>query len=758
VNNSWTIEQRDFDSIHNLKHMESLFTLGNGYLGLRGDLYQKDKVGQRGTFINGFYESGPIKYGEKAYGYAENWQTIIPLPEGKEIYIAINGKEILTEKGTFREQKRIQNLRESYNLWTFLWIDEDGLAYKGSVKSIVPFDHHGAAIFIWKLTLPDDNMNINIKSRLIYENAIDHEVDDPRLPEHFNGATLTISKDQIDDELSLLSVETSGSGLVMHCAMDHSYEGFSSEERNLIESDRELTEEFTGRADKEIIFIKTLVYSYDEQKKSEVVKDKVKEEILTIREKGIESILEKQKEFMRKFWDSSDVEISGNDEVQLSLRYNLFQLLQSVGRDGKRSIAAKGLSGSGYEGHYFWDAETYVLPFFVYTNPAIARSMLKYRISILDKAEARATLLGHKGILFPWRTINGEESSAYFPAGTAQYHINSDIALGLSRYLDISRDKSILQEGGAELLAGTARFWCDFGSMIEGKGFCFNCVTGPDEYTAMVDNNFYTNITAKENLKAAAKWCKEIVGSDEIENWEKLADEIYLPEKSAGVTPQDDSFLEREPWDFASTENSDYPLLLHYHPMSIYRKQVLKQADVVMAQALFRNILSPEQMKRNFDFYEQLTTGDSSLSACAQGINASWLGYDDLAWEYFNETLHTDRKDLHKNVFHGLHTASMGGSYLILIYAFLGLENIDGTLKFRPSLTEKLKKLKLKITVGNSQLEINLDRNNILYKANNSNIEFYHCDEIIKLKVDESASRSVTNPEKIDFSLFRPRK
>ena len=753
---TWTIEQSGFAEEALNIHMESLFTLGNGYLGIRGDSQLSDFVFQKGTYINGFYESGPITYGEKAYGYAERWQTIIPLPEAKDLMIFIDGVELFTEKGKFEKRSRILNLKESHSLWELVWIDENGQKYKGTVKTIVPFGSRGAMICKWDITLPLEGSDIVIKSPLIYESEGAGDRDDPRLPEHFDGSTLKLKTKKLPDKRHLLSMETEGSRLYMSCSMDHRHSGLHEAKTSIRESEAGLLETVTAQAEKKISIIKTVSYSYGAKIKNDEVDHLVLKELDMLKKDSFDDVEINQKDYMVNFWYRSDVKIKGDDEAQLSLRYNLFQLLQSTGRDGKRSIAAKGLSGSGYEGHYFWDAETYVLPYFIYTNPAIARSMLSYRISIVNAAKKRAEHLGHQGILFPWRTINGEESSAYFPAGTAQFHINSDIALGLVRYLEVTGDVSILAEGGDQILAGTARFWADLGTSVSGRGFCFNTVTGPDEYTALVDNNYYTNLSAKKNLSAASQWLKGIAADDELDEWKNKSDDVYLP-PIGSVTPQDDSFLNKEPWDFLSTPDDKYPLLLNFHPLNIYRKKVLKQADVIMAQTLFPSELPLEQIKLNFDYYEQLTTRDSSLSACAQGINAFWIGYDDLAWEYFQETLHTDRKDLHGNVSHGLHTASMGGSYLMVVKGFLGLENIHGTVGFNPRLPEQLNNLSLKISVGKKLLQIDMSQSLIQYKSLNSDLVIYHSGERIELKKEEQKSKRTLLKKKQDYTLFRPR-
>src|SRR5262249_50370238 len=214
-----------------------------------------------------------------------------------------------------------------------------------------------------------------------------------------------------------------------------------------------------------------------------------------------------QRAYLDDFWNRSDIRLhSEHQRWQQCLRWNLFQLLQASGRADKVGIPAKGLTSQTYDGHYFWDMEVYVLPFLIYTTPRLARNVLLYRYSILDKARSRAREVSQKGALFAWRTINGEEASAYYAAGTAQYHINAAIAHGIVKYVDVTGDRDFLYECGAEMLVETARLWYDLGFFSEREDgrFCIHRVTGPDEYTTVVNNNTYTNLMARENLRSAA--------------------------------------------------------------------------------------------------------------------------------------------------------------------------------------------------------------------------------------------------------------
>ncbi|HXT36055.1 MAG TPA: glycosyl hydrolase family 65 protein, partial [Chloroflexota bacterium] len=420
---------------------------------------------------------------------------------------------------------------------------------------------------------------------------------------------------------------------------------------------------------------------------------------------GFASLCSGQQEFLDQFWRRADVEIAGDDALQQGMHFNQFHLLQSVGRDGKTNIAAKGITGEGYEGHYFWDSEIYVFPFFLYTQPDVARKLLEYRYQGLEQARERAREMSHpKGALYPWRTIGGEECSAYFPAGTAQYHFNADIAYSIKQYLEATGDQSFLVPYGAEIVLETARIWIGIGNYA-GDRFTINDVTGPDEYTAIVNNNYYTNAMAKLHLEYAAELAETLRATrpdefarlaqeialepDEPSDWRRAAEHMYLPYDAVlGIHPQDDSFLVKKRWDFAATPRDHYPLLLHYHPLVIYRHQVCKQADLVLALLLVGDQFTLEEKKRDFDYYEAVTTHDSSLSTCIFSIIASEIGYRDKAYSYFMATARMDLDNTHGNSQYGVHTAAMAGSWLCVVYGFAGMRVSHGALRFAPYLPD----------------------------------------------------------------------
>jgi alpha,alpha-trehalose phosphorylase len=446
---------------------------------------------------------------------------------------------------------------------------------------------------------------------------------------------------------------------------------------------------------------------------------------------GAERLLAAQHDWLADFWARADITIAGPDTttVQQGIRWSLFQLAQATAQSAGHGIGAKAVTGSGYCGHYFWDTETFVLPFLTYTDPATARTLLEFRHAMLPAARRRATVLGHVGALFPWRTINGEEASPYFPAGTAQYHIDADIAYAVSQYVAATCDDEFLAGSGVDLLVETARLWADLGFYGSDGTFHLHEVTGPDEYSALVDDNLYTNAMARSNLRAAAdavdrlKRTPEVyqsmvnrlgLSSDEPAVWRRAAAAMTIPfDAERGVHAQDAHFLERQVWDFAGTPADQYPLLLHFHPLVIYRHQVLKQADLILALWLLSSEFNLTEKVADVAYYDPLTTGDSTLSAPAQQILAAEVGATDLAWDYFLEGLAVDLADSHSNTVDGVHIASAGGLWAMLVAGFGGFRDDGGHFRLDPRLPAAWDSLTFRLTVAGWRLRVVVERDRV---------------------------------------------
>jgi trehalose/maltose hydrolase-like predicted phosphorylase len=704
--NNWQIVEETF-RLEKAQLYETLFALGNGYLGMRGAF--EEGLGQHaveGTFINGFYESAPIIYGEKFIGFAENKQTILNLANGKVIRLTIGDESFSLLEGKILGYRRALDLREGVLRRSVHWQSPLGKEVKIEVERLVSQTRQHVAAVRWRVIVLNFDGPVALSAEI--DGAVrqsEHAEDDPRLGTQFKDEVLRLVEKKFTGEAALMAQQTVTTQLTAACGIQSvldtacKLEAYEGEKTIGFKYLVEARQGVPVTLDKFMAYASSLDFDGAQPLAT------VRRELEKAASAGFEALCAEQRQYMADFWEAADIVIEGDDLLQRGIRFNMFHLLNSTGRDGRTAIAAKGLTGLGYEGHFFWDTEIYILPFFLHTRPEISRRLLEYRYHILDQARQRARQMAHpRGALYAWRTINGEECSANFPTGTAQYHINADIAFAIWRYYDATQDDEFMKRCGAEILCETARLWLAAGDTIPGKGgrFCINAVTGPDEYQALVNNNAYTNLMARENLRFAAailSWMQktdaaahnalaEKIGLQDSEPaaWMDAAEKMYIPYDAArGIIAQDDAFLNKGVWDFEGTPSENYPLLLHYHPLVVMRYQVCKQADTVLAEFLLHDQFEHDQKQRDFDYYEPLTTHDSSLSTAVFGIMAAELGYLDKAEGYFAETATMDLENKHNNTEAGIHAANMAGAWQGIVFGFAGMRAKDG-LAFNPKI------------------------------------------------------------------------
>jgi alpha,alpha-trehalose phosphorylase len=694
------------EDLKDIRTQESLFTQGNGYIGFRGNFEEGYEGSLEGNYINGFYESYPIKYPETAYGFASTGQAMLNVMNAKSIKIKVDDEILTVKPGRTENYRRELDFKEGLLRRRFSWESMKGRRLELKTERLLSFTRPHCGIIRFELTPLNFNGTVEILSSIDANTRNQDAGDDPRVGSHLPRDCFTIKSMKEEGECLSLTAKTKSTGFLISCAVLHEINipagGVTAR------LDREITRTYRlpCREGEKIIFTKWITYHTDNNSAGspELLSQRAARYVRDAAETGYEKIKKEQRTFCDNYWYHTDIEIYRETKLQQGLRFNSFQLLQSVGRDGKTSISAKGLSGEGYEGHYFWDTEIFVAPYFLYNNPGICRALLKYRYTLLDSARERAREMAHKrGALFPWRTIGGGECSAYFPAGTAQYHINADIAVAIEKYVQAADDIDFLLKYGAEMLFETARLWEDLGHYSSEKNgrFCIDCVTGPDEYTALVNNNFYTNIMARENLRYASdvytlmenqypnvlKQLAERIALDKPEPraWARAADLMYLPyDDHKGINLQDDSFMQKAEWDFQNTPKENYPLLLHYHPLVIYRHKVLKQADTILADFILDKYMTRDQIKRDYEYYEPRTTHDSSLSACIYSIAACQIGLYERAYEHFTGALREDLDNGKKNTKDGLHIANMAGAGMCVINGFAGIRQHDTLLIINP--------------------------------------------------------------------------
>ncbi len=765
----WKIVEKKFYPRF-LAQTETIFSVSNGYLGMRGNFEEGAPVFQNGTFINGFYESWPITYGEEAYGFAKTGQTMLNVADCKIIKLYVDDEPFYLPTANLIRFERTLDMKEGTLNREIMWETPSGKIVLMESRRLVSFKYRHLAAISYRVTILNEEAPVIISSEMIDNQSNQVSAGDPRQAKGFEGEVLDTEKYYSSDQRTMLSKKTRNSEMTLVCGMDHVFETDSPFKCQVdcTSGDSQVVYAVDAQPGVPIEMTKYITYHTSRSASGNELCKRAERTLDAALEHGFEKILEGQKTFLEDFWGRSDVQIKGSPEqkdvaageVQQAFRWNLFQIIQSAARAEGTGLPAKGLTGQAYEGHYFWDTEVYVMPFLTYTAPRIARNLLKYRHSMLDRARQRAGEVNQKGALFPWRTINGEEASSYYAAGTAQYHINADIIYALKKYVEATGDRPFLYNEGAEMLVETARLWLDLGFYSKRKGgkFCIQGVTGPDEYNTVVDNNTYTNLMARENLWFAARTVEKMRQKipdlyedlvdktnllfSEIKEWERAADNMYVAyDEGLGIFPQDDSFLDKQEWDFDNTPRDKYPLLLHHHPLVIYRHQVIKQADVALSLFLLGNEFSQDAKKRNFDFYDPLTTGDSSLSACIQSIVATEVGETDKAREYGLAAILMDLGDVGGNVKDGVHIASMGGTWMVAVYGFAGMRDYNGKLSFRPNVPPPIDRLRFPLIIREQKLVVDIKGDTATYLLKEgSGIVIHHEDQEIKLIKGEPVS------------------
>jgi alpha,alpha-trehalose phosphorylase len=778
--NEWSVVERSFRPEF-MAQMETILALGNGYLGMRGGPDEGTPTVLNGTFVNGFYETWPIVYGELAYGFAKTGQTILNVTDSKIIKLFVDDEPFELGASKVCHYARELNMKSGTLDRELLWETPSGKQVRIKSRRLISLQQRHVAAISYEVTVLNAAASVVISSEIRRHSHEQSKAENDPRQAKFSGKLLEPRASRANDHRIILIHGTEHSEMILACAVDHDVESGCRSYHETSHSENGGQVVFTIEAEPghPIRLTKYMAYHTSRTATADEIGHRAEWTLDRVARQGFANLLAEQEQYLDQFWQRSDVRVSSikaeraklsTVEMQQAIRVNLFHILQASARAEDCGVAAKGLTGQAYEGHYFWDTEIYLMPFLIFTAPLTARNLLHFRYRMLEQARTRARELNHRGALFPWRTIGGEEASAYYAAGTAQYHINADIMYALRKYVNATGDEEFLFKYGAEMLIETARFWYDLGFFSprkEGK-FCINGVTGPDEYKTVVNNNTYTNLMARENLRYAVETVERLhvqqpellealrektsLEASEVEEWRRAADCMYIPfDPTTGIYPQDDTFFDRKPWDFKNTPADNYPLLLFYHPLNIYRHQVIKQTDVILAMFLLGHEFSLETKKKNFDFYDPLTTGDSSLSSCIEAIVALEIGQFDKAVEYARAALLMDLADVGGNVKDGCHIASMGGTWMVFTYGFGGLRDYDGTLSFRPQRPpEPQASLRFPLTYRGRVLDVEINPDSTTYTLREGEgLVIRHEDEEITLTgSNPSVTRQTLSPHK----------
>ena len=763
----WRLVETRFDE-ERLAATEALFTTANGYLGMRGTCDEGIPVEHSGTYVNGFHETWPIVYGEEAYGFAKQGQTIVDLPDAKVIRLYVDDEPFHLPTATLEGFERALDMRAGTLDRTLIWAHSSGQRVAITSRRLVSLEHRHLAAIAYDVTLLANDAPVVIVSEVADSQRASPPAGDPR-SRQLGCEVLACHVSRAADLRVVLGYSARSSGMTLSCAIDHEVRTDCPHtgEAQADGPRGRVVFSIDGQVGVPIRLIKYVTYHSSRRPQVGELCQRAERVLDRAVRHGFQDLLDSQRRFLDDFWHRSDIEQSGERRWQQVIRFNLFHMCQATARAEGVGVPAKGLTGPGYEGHYFWDTEIYVLPFLTYTKPRIAQNLLRLRHANLDLARQRAREVNQKGALFPWRTINGSEASAYYAAGTAQYHINADIVYALRKYVDVTGDGEFLRSVGAELLIETARLWADLGFFDRRDGrFRINGVTGPDEYNTVVNNNLYTNLMAREGLWYAAETIGALRDADpsrfavvvretgldpaEMDEWRRAADRMFLPyDDRSGVHLQDDAFTDKEEWDFDNTPADRYPLLLHYHPLVIYRHRVVKQADVVLAMFLLGHQFSLTQKQRNFVYYDRLTTRDSSLSCSIESIVAAEVGELEKAFTYSIDAGFMDLADVAGNVHDGCHVASMGGFWMTLIYGFAGMRDNGGRITFAPRVPPEFGGLRFPLEIRGQRLEVDLTPARATYVLRGARpLTIGHEGEIVELRPDAPVTRDVSPPSR----------
>jgi alpha,alpha-trehalose phosphorylase len=753
----WAVRETELD-LERLAQTESVFALANGHIGLRGNLDEGEPFGLPGTYLAGFYEVRPLPYAEPGYGNPEAGQTLINVTNGKIMRLLVEDEPLDIRYGELRRHERVLDLRAGVLRRTLEWVSPAGRSVRITSTRLVSFGQRAVAAIEYEVEALDGMTAVVVQSELVANEQLALAESDPRAAAAL-ASPLRSETFRERDTRVMLAHSTRASGLTMAAAMDHVIEGPAHTEATA-ESFEDLGRLLVS-ADlvpgEPLRVVKLLAYGWSRRRSLAAIVDQVGAALAEARHHGWEGLVAEQRAYLDEFWDRADVEIEGDAELQLAVRFGLFHMLQAGARAENRAIAAKGLTGPGYDGHAFWDTETFVLPVLTYTVPHAARDALKWRHRTLGLARERASSLGLKGAAFAWRTIHGEECSGYWPAGTAAFHINADIADAVVRYQAAADDDGEFAGGtGLELLVETARLWRSLGHHDTAGRFRIDGVTGPDEYSAIADNNVYTNLMAERNLREAFAAVQEHpkragelgVDEEEAAGWRDAADAMLIPyDNELEVHAQAEAFTKHKLWDFEGTAPEQYPLLLHFPYFDLYRKQVVKQADLVLALHLRGDAFSDEEKARDFAYYERLTVRDSSLSASTQAIVAAEVGHLELAYDYLSESALIDLDDLQHNTRDGMHIASLAGTWLGAVAGFGGMRDHGGILSFSPRLPQALTLLRFRLGFRGSRLLVEVGQDRATYSLlEGPSLEIVHHGRKATVSPGRSLTRSIPRP------------
>lgn len=752
----WVVSVSGLEPEH-LAHEESVFGLSNGHLGWRGNLDEGDPRGVAGSYLNGVFEEHPMPYAEDGYGYPGVGQSVINVQNGQIIRMLVDDEPFDLRVGELLSHDRRLDMRDGTLHRTFEWLGPTGRRVRVESTRVVSLSRRAIAAVRYSVEVLDQSAEVTLISELLANEPLPIVHDDPRVQDLLTEPLVTVEADVVGSRSTLMHC-TRRSGIIVAATMDHEVDGPGCRVVSDADNDKAQTT-IRARLDpgQRLTIVKYVGHDFERGMTPATVRARAEVAVAIAKEDGWQRLLADQREVLDEYWRCADVVVEGEPRLQQAVRFALFQIFQAAARAEVRSVPGKGLTGSGYEGHTFWDFEGFVLPVLTSTAPDAARQALLWRHSTLHHARDRAAQLHLAGAAFAWRTIDGRESSGYWPASTAAFHINADIAVAVLHYVRATGDAEFEREFGVEILVETARLWLSLGHRDADGAFHIDGVTGPDEYSAVANDNVFTNLMAQLNLRGAAdaarrhpEKLKELgVGSDEAREWEAAAADMHIPfDEERGIHPQSAGYTHLERWDFDATGPDQYLLHDNFPYFDLYRKQVVKQADLVLAMHVAHEAFTSQEKARNFEYYEALTVRDSSLSASPQAVIAAEVGHLGLAYDYLAEVATIDLDDLHGNTHEGLHIAALAGVWTAIVAGFGGMRDTADGLRFAPRLPQPLTRLKFGVRIHGHTLSLNVTAVETSYQySGDEPLTISHFDEVITVGGDDVTVRTPSLPD-----------
>ena len=725
----WSIIENKFDSTKMIDS-ESIFSLGNGKIGQRGN-FEEDFSNNKtiGNYISGIYFRDKTKVGWWKKGYPEYFAKMVNCPNWNKIRISINNQLLDLNKCKILSFKRELNMKEGWCERKALVLTNNSIKIEIQSKKFISLKRVNIGAINYKIKVFDDNVNINVFP------CIDINVrnNDSNWNEPFLQTIDSISK----NNLSIVNSKVINSEFQISTFFKSTYslnnkkvdiKYLESNDENLIGS----SSVFSLNKDDELTIFKVGGYINSNDSRKKDFNNIIEKECENALKTGFIDLCKENTDEWKKIWDDSDIIINGDVKSQQAIRFNIFHLNQTFnGNDSSLNIGPKGFTGEKYGGVTYWDTEAYCIPFYLGTKDStVAKNLLNQRYDQLKNAIKNAEKIGlnHGAALYPMVTVNGEECHNEWEITFEEIHRNAAIAQAIKKYVTTTGNYKFLENKGIKILIAISRFWqqrVNYSQLI--NKYVILGVTGPNEYENNVDNNWYTNYSAKWCLEFTIKQLSEIakrknidkeivfknnnINIQEIANWKKIIKNIHLPySKDLNVFIQNDGFLNKDLQPIDNIKSDERPINQNWSWDKILRSPYIKQADVLQGFYFFENDFSKSELESNFNYYEQFTVHESSLSACIHSILASRMNKIEKAYEYYIRASRLDLDDYNKEIKQGLHITSMGGSWMSIIEGFAGVRIIKEKLYINTNIPKNWDSYSFKLNIKNRKISVLINK------------------------------------------------